>query len=320
MFFTDPATTPGSGWQRARTVWALRNLLGSDDKVGLVCQTFRGWSDFAAAPAAQRVHMLGPSFAHVPDSPPPVPSLPSGVDVLGRYEEGYPFALARQAPPSVVFREGTLPVGLRLAVAAATSASPIGVEVARSAGLAAAEAGVPLVVSLRPGAQSDAARMCLDAGGTVILVAAHGLDVTSIAQSLISRAVDAGGAVVSLADPTTPATSASSALADRAAAWLADVVLLAEVGVSADTCSHAAAAAVGEGKALLVPAPGVVTPRRSSAEGTRIFSHPSSWDPGPFGSSGRIESRVAAGHPPADLVIESVPQLVAALRVAAARR
>lgn len=291
---------------------ALRVIVGDDAAHRLGC-LYPTWESLRAAGTTELSHTVGVHASTLTAELPHLPALPPSVTALTRFCVDYPPALAATtAPPAVLHVTGGLPRRPLLCIAGSHHPSATGLEVTVAVAAAAAQLGVPVVVPLQTGCALQALEAVLAAAGVVVVVMPHGFGVTSTHQVLLERVLENRGAVVTAVEPGMPSIPATVSAAAHTAVGLATAVALPEVGLHPSAGQDVARAAINGGRYLLAPRPaaGYIPP---SAAGLPLLSSARDWDPGPYGTSARIENRVHNGLPPADALVSDHAELIAAL-------
>jgi len=129
-----------------------------------------------------------------------------GVASLFRSGPGFPVHLGDlPGTPDVLFVKGTLPVSPGVAIVGTRRCTRYGLGLARAYGRACAVAGWPVVSGLARGADAEAHRGVVDAGGVGVAVLGCGPDLVYPAEhrALLTSLLEAGGAMVTEYPPGT---------------------------------------------------------------------------------------------------------------------
>ena len=175
---------------------------------------------------------------------------------IGIDEGAYPEALRgiRRAPERLhVIGDALALSSPSLAIAGARRATPYGIACAARFAAMAAGRGICTVTGGALGVDGAATRAALDAGGTCVVVLAHGLDVDAYPHAnagLFQEVVDAGGAIVSERPRDAPPLPWAFRARNRIVTGLAACLLVCEAGVPSGTLS-AADDALAQGRAVL---------------------------------------------------------------------
>lgn len=307
-----------SGLRAPESLAALYRHLWDHDLVATLASSFPTWEELARADYARLAHLLGPRTAAftLPDRPDPTPDLPAGAVMVSRYAMNYPADLREvEQPPCVLYVRGELPFGPSVGVGGAEHPSPQGVEISRAAAFAAAGQRRPVVVLLSKGVGVTALQATVDAGGKAVVVLPHGIDQNSRHQSLLEQVIELGGAVVTEVPPGIGVTEQFTLMANRIVTALSHAVVLAEVGRHVSAGALLARATIRSGRYLIVP-----TPQQAhipeTALGLSVLTQTRAFTSDWFGTSPRIDSRVANGLSPADAVVTDQVGIANAIAVA----
>lgn len=168
-----------------------------------------------------------------------------GVTALFRGGPGYPAHLGElPGAPDVLLARGALPCVLGVAIVGTRRCTRYGLGLARVYGQACAVAGWPVVSGLARGADAEAHRGVLDAGGTGVAVLGCGPDVVYPAEhrGLLASLLEAGGAVVTEYPPGTRPEPWRFPPRNRIIAGLSAAVVVVEAAETGGALITAAAA------------------------------------------------------------------------------
>lgn len=168
-----------------------------------------------------------------------------GVACLFRNGPGFPAHLGDlPGAPDVLFLKGRLPVSPGVAIVGTRRCTRYGLGLARAYGRACAVAGWPVVSGLARGADAEAHRGVVDAGGVGVAVLGCGPDIVYPAEhrALLAALLEAGGAMVTEYPPGTRPEPWRFPPRNRIIAGLASAVLVVEAAETGGALITAGAA------------------------------------------------------------------------------
>ena len=168
-----------------------------------------------------------------------------GVACLFRGGPGFPVHLGDlPGAPDVLFVKGTLPVTPGVAIVGTRRCTRYGLGLARAYGRACAVAGWPVVSGLARGADAEAHRGVVDAGGVGVAVLGCGPDLVYPAEhrALLTALLEAGGAMVTEYPPGTRPEPWRFPPRNRIIAGLASAVVVVEAAETGGALITAGAA------------------------------------------------------------------------------
>lgn len=167
------------------------------------------------------------------------------VTPLFRAGPGYPGHLGDlPGAPDVLLARGSVPAGPGVAIVGTRRCTRYGLGLARAYGRACAEAGWPVVSGLARGADGEAHRGVVDAGGVGVVVFGCGPDIVypSEHRSLLEGLLEAGGAVVTEYPPGARPEPWRFPPRNRVIAGLSAAVVVVEAAATGGALITAAAA------------------------------------------------------------------------------
>lgn len=311
----------GASTRTPGAVQALLTRFGQDWKlVTSLVERFTTWSDLLSAPRTDLAHLTGGQNAALmlPPSAPPLPPQRDGVRAISRWEQGWPSRLTDLLyPPPLIYTAGVLPPPPYVTVGGPANPTPSGLEVARAAGEVCARRGLRLVVVAGDRTGEAAAQAQIDAGAGPVVLATGGIETLfTTSKRLLDQAVERGGAGLAVFGDDVWPSDASRRAAASVAATLGSAVVIAELGYHTDAGRDLAEAAIAAGRYLVVPNPEADERVPLTAIGGASLARARQFSETLFGTSPRIERRLAAGQSPADAVVSGPGDLEVALAYA----
>lgn len=314
-----PRTADPDGPRSARGLWRILQLPGiGHAKARRIADAFNSWDALAAATDDQlrRVGAAGVAelLRNIPEA-----ELPRTIDseVLGIFDENYPAELASSSrPPVLVWLEGMLPPGPRLAVVGTRHPDAYGTRVAQRAAAEAATAGIPVIAGMAAGIDRTAEQATIDTGGTPISVLPHGLDkLTPDRRQHADAIIAAGGAVLTEQPPGTDWTPANAMTRNRIVVGLATAVLIAQAKTDSAGTKGTIRVTLAEKRTLIAPRPAADSRHATNpASGLLMAITDPAGCPGSLlGLTGRHAHEAANRRPLADVVIHNGTQLASAI-------
>jgi DNA processing protein len=297
-----------------RALWALTCLFG-DPRVALsLASRFRTWGELRCAPVSEVVRLTQGRTPQLPSACPPLPVLPDGARALGRFDPGYPSrADVAGLPPAVVFVRGLLPPGPMVAIDGGQHPSEPALRVARRAAELTRDLDLTVVAVVSNGCGDAAIDAALARGGRILAIVPFGLGRLQVTnQLLVDRILACGGAVLSPLHPDAHRSQAGVDLCSELAVALSHALVLPEAGLVAGGGLVPAFTALRTGRYLIVTSQPVAKLSGIEAIGSMALSRTDGTSI--FGGLPSVADRIAAGRTPADAVVSSDTELLAALR------
>lgn len=314
----DPHHLPMADPRCVAELWVN---LRDPQRVAHIVDTFDTWADMWDANAAVRVRRLGTWAARMPlpHTPRPLDDLVAPMLRWTRWEPEFPNRLrpVTDAWPIVYALGVRATVTLASPLVCFTGArfpSPSTIDVVTATATAAAAAGVGVVGLLDTGVGRAALSAAVAAGGTAVGVAAAGLAWPSIHTKLVTDIVAGGGAVLSTFGPDVAWDESSLVPASVIAAGIANNCAVAELdGHTPGAFDMVRTASAHQRNLIVLADPGnSLTP-----EPTLALTEPAYFTERMFPGAPRLAARAAAQLPPADAVVATVEEFVAALDTSA---
>jgi len=284
-----------------------------------VLQIARKWEcadDFWAG-ARWRKRMLGKWAEKLPSERPLPEALPSGVRLLGFFDENFPQALRSiPNPPPVLWIRGHLPkLTTAVAIVGTRKPSAFGVRVAESAAEAAVAAQLMVISGLAPGCDTVAHQRTLDLGGRTVAFLGGALMEPQPAsnRALAEKILDSGGALVTEVAPARPETKSARVSRDRLQSGYSAGTVVAQTEVGGGAL-HTARFAIQQGRKLIVPVPPSGSAYESGCQGNLALAHPDGCDPSILRAKGALRLQIQSRRPVADFVPRTGDDLKLAIR------
>ena len=248
---------------------ALLTLPGVGEKRALaLAHRFGDWQRFLGADLDEFVDELGvktgTQAAQARTGAPPVPVLPSGVEVVSIHDPHYPARLRTIAdPPVLLWWKGTLPADTpSLAVVGTRSPNAFGARVATYAAEQAAAHGINSCSGLALGVDSLGHEGSLNRGRPTWAVLGQGIDTlpgSGDRAVLARRIVAEGGGLLSEVPPGTPVAAHLLVRRNRLQSALSEATFIAQTGLATGPkpagTLHTARFALEQGRLLAVAVP-----------------------------------------------------------------
>lgn len=302
-----------------QALYALHSMLGEHTLVDSIVTRFANWEELAGADAATRAFKIGAWAAQlsIPQLCPPLPSFGAGVSLTSRYSRLYPQRLTDISDaPVLLYQRNRFPDGPYIAIGGSFWPSRFGTDVTQAAARAAVKAKRPVVAVLDGGSGELAIKTALEAGGKVLAVGYGDLSAPSQHTETVGRVLEQGGSIVSEWGVGEAWTESRAFAATRLVAALGTAVVLTELGTHPAGGAHFARASVATGRFMIVPEPPAEELIGAAQTGLAVFGRARSFSPRVFGAHPRMLSRVAAGYPAADAVVNSEDDMIEAFKKA----
>jgi DNA processing protein len=303
----ESAPTVARGWLATPAgLLALKSLPGVGPAGAIaLAGRFADWDDLVRAGELERTKVAGKPAALVPGSPPAVVSSPTGIEVLGWYDDRYPSGLRTiAAPPAVLWLRGTLSQLPSIAIIGTRTPTDWGRRVARLIAIQASNAGFGVVSGLASGIDGEAHQAALEVSGHTVAVLGSGVDTPTPTEhtALANRIVSSGGALIAEVPPGSPSSERTLMARDRLQSGLASTVVVVQSDIPSGTL-HTVRFCLAQHRRLAVVEPPTGEQRHPANEANMALINPAGCDPRLLGATGQAAELIRSRRPVADIVI-----------------